>query len=338
MPLKNAGFSDEDYWKALVLYGLNQATYKIALGKTLLDLGKQGITRVSWDQLSAAFLTHYSQRLSGANPMPQQATPHRRTRMEQIVASMQFGMSYEAAVTEVGQTAFGDVIPRFHNLGKFDDLQGQFYRVEFGKHLDLTDGLLRLAESDRGDLMAELDARWSLLEGAFAIGAENFELANEVRTIYLQGATSRTDLTDTVPFLQGYQGNRCFYCCEPIHPNNIHVDHALPRQVVLHDEIWNLVLAHDSCNLSKSDYLLGEHFLLKLIVRNENIMGSNHPWKKKISQALGDTRAKRASALRTHYNNVQTVLGPRYWGGTNGYNPATDPFYRRLVTVLNNSN
>jgi len=31
----NDAFSTEDYWKALILYGLNQATYKIALGKTL---------------------------------------------------------------------------------------------------------------------------------------------------------------------------------------------------------------------------------------------------------------------------------------------------------------
>lgn len=35
-------FTGKDYWKALVLYGLNQATYKIALGKTLLDLCAEG--------------------------------------------------------------------------------------------------------------------------------------------------------------------------------------------------------------------------------------------------------------------------------------------------------
>ena len=30
-------FSSSDRWKALVLYGLNTATYKIALAKTLLE-------------------------------------------------------------------------------------------------------------------------------------------------------------------------------------------------------------------------------------------------------------------------------------------------------------
>lgn len=28
-------FEEVDYWKAIVLYGLNQATYKIALGKEI---------------------------------------------------------------------------------------------------------------------------------------------------------------------------------------------------------------------------------------------------------------------------------------------------------------
>lgn len=338
MPIDSplSGFDDEDYWKALVLYGLNQATYKIALGKTLLELSARGFTKVPWDELSAEFLRQYLLRLNIDSPLPQQATPSRRTRMEQIVSSVKAGLSTDAAVDEVGQTAFGDVIHRFHNLGKHSGLEGLFYRSEFGKHLDLTDSIHRIVESKRHELDVELDARWSLLEGAFSIGAENFQLENEIRMIYLNNSQRRTNLTDTIPFLQGYQGNRCFYCCESIHPNNIHVDHVLPRQVVRHDEIWNLVLAHDTCNLSKSDNLIGEHFLLKLMARNENIMGSNHPWKKKIGLSLGDTAVKRASKLRYHHDNVKTVLRDKYWGGNASYNPASDPFYRRLVTALNN--
>jgi len=37
MSLDVAVFSPQDRWKALVLYGLNTATYKIAFGKTLLN-------------------------------------------------------------------------------------------------------------------------------------------------------------------------------------------------------------------------------------------------------------------------------------------------------------
>ncbi|AEP29717.1 hypothetical protein [Brumicola nitratireducens] len=42
-------------------------------------------------------------------------------------------------------------------------------------------------------------------------------------------------------------------------------------------------------------------------------------------------------SLQTHYDNVKTVLGTYYWGGAESYNPASDPFYRRLITVLNNN-
>jgi hypothetical protein len=49
-------FETKDYWKALILYGLNQATYKIALGKTLLNLCDQGYTDVPWDVFSKEFL------------------------------------------------------------------------------------------------------------------------------------------------------------------------------------------------------------------------------------------------------------------------------------------
>ena len=95
--------------------------------------------------------------------------------------------------------------------------------------------------------------------------------------------------------LQLPRGSRC---------GPIHVDHVLPRSVMNHDQIWNLVLTHSYCNMSKSDKLVGKHFMEKLIFRNENIMGSNHPWKNKISLELGSNKNLRKSNLLKHYENV----------------------------------
>ena len=36
-------FNDDDYWRSIILYGLNQATYKIALGKTLVSLSEKNL-------------------------------------------------------------------------------------------------------------------------------------------------------------------------------------------------------------------------------------------------------------------------------------------------------
>ena len=102
--------------------------------------------------------------------------------------------------------------------------------------------------------------------------------------------------------------------------NDIHVDHVLPRQVVNHDEVWNLVLAHGDCNMMKSDKLLGPHFIDKLIARNENIMGSNHPWKSKIQRMLGKTPAKRKASLKEEYEKVKIARGHAYWGENKSFN------------------
>src|SRR5512135_1499036 len=137
-------FTTEDYWKALILYGLNQATYKIALGKTLLTLCNGGYTKVPWEVLSKEFLEQYKNRLSVIDPMPQQANPARQTRMEQIIRANQAGrLSIEDAISEVGTTAFGDVIYRFHNLGKDESFQGMFYQFTFGVEIMLTEKMHR---------------------------------------------------------------------------------------------------------------------------------------------------------------------------------------------------
>lgn len=330
-------FSTKDYWKALILYGLNQATYKIALGKTLLSLANSGQTTVAWESLSREFLVQYQKRLSKESPMPQQAIPSRQTVMERIVARLRSGrLSLEEAIQEVGDKAFGDVINRFDNLGSDESFKGKFYQVDFGKKLILTDELHEIAVSDLVELEEELEARWSLLEGAFSIQQGNYILSNDLRLTYLVNGYARRDITNNIPFLQGYQGNICFYCCEPVQAGDIHVDHVLPRQVLQHDEIWNLVLSHSFCNEHKSDKLVGDHYMRKLIARNENIVGSNHPWKKKIMETLGRTPDARRSTLQKHYDNVRCILGPHYWGGLPSYNPASDPFYKKMITVLNN--
>lgn len=330
-------FSPADRWKALVLYGLNTATYKIALAKSLLSFCDRGLTVVPWDVLSKEFFDQYLKRLDIESPLPQAGLPGRLTTMERIIQAVKAGaIDRGEAIGRVGDDAFGDVIRRFHNLGRRSDFAGMFYEYDFGKQLVLTDAVHSLREAPTDELEDELDSRWSLLEGAFAIANKDYQLANDLRLIYIASGYERRDLTGNVPFLQGYQGNACFYCGEPMLDGDVHVDHVLPRQVVLHDEIWNLVLAHGFCNEQKTDRLVGEHFIEKLIKRNENIMGSNHPWKKKVEQAIGCTPAQRRRAVTEHYRNVSQILGWNYWQGSPTYSPETDPFYKSLITMLNN--
>ena len=330
-------FNDEDYWRSIILYGLNQATYKIALGKTLVSLSEKNLNHVPWDMLSLEFLEQYQKRLNVEEPMPQQANPSRRTFMERAVRKLDLGSTdIDETIFNVGKEGFNDVIRRFHNIAKFTDFQGKFYSYDFGKSITLTDNLHNVVDQHNKDILVELDSRWALLEGAFTIKADNYELANEILDTYLLKGEERKNLTNNIPFLQGYQGNICFYCAEPVLGVK-HVDHVLPRQILQHDEIWNLIVAHADCNLMKTDRLVGEHYINKLIARNETIMGSTHPWREEIKKQLGSTRLKRASQLRYHYNNVKVVLGTNaYFGGRENFRPDLDPFFKRLITQLNN--
>jgi hypothetical protein len=330
-------FDDLDYWKGIVLYGLNQATYKIALGKTLIELTSLGKESIEWNELSKTYLDNYIARLK-ENPFPQQNNPARKTKMERIIDSLELGsIDYSTAISQVEIEAFNDVIPRFQTIGFDKKIIGErFYHFDFGKKLYLHDSTFKIVEDSRTELIEELDARWSLLEGAFSMVHGDWKLSNSVREIYLENGYSRTNITGNIPFLQGYQGNICFYCGEPIKNNDIHVDHLLPRQFIQHDEIWNLVLSHSICNGNKNDSLVGKHYFEKLIARNENIMGSNHPWKKKISDALGSSNTKRAGIMWKHYENAKVVLKNNYWENSPHYNRETDPFFKKLITMLNN--
>lgn len=329
-------FDSEDFFKGIILFGLNAATYKMGLAQTLLYASRNQQTEIRWGDLAESYFNAYHVRLE-LNPMPQQGNPNRLTKMERIVKEHQLNViSKQEALQKVADTAFEDVVPRFQTIGTDKTIVSDyFYEIEKGKRLVLKDTLLDFNTAQLDTLDSEVEARWGLLEGAFSINQTDFQLANDIREIYLKNGYSRKAITNNIPFLSGYQGNTCFYCGEHL-GNDVHVDHVLPRQVVNHDEIWNLVLVHGDCNLLKSDKLVGMHFIEKLIKRNENIMGSNHPWKAQIANSIGTTPRRRASSLQKHYDNVKAVLGNYFWGGAESYNPASDPFYRRLITVLNN--
>jgi hypothetical protein len=324
-------FSAEDYWRAIVLFGLNTATYKIALGKCLITFAKQAKTSVSTPELSEAFFDLYSRRL--VTNKPQLSHPGRLTVMERIVALHNAGqLNRNTAIERVEQDAFKDVLPRFHTLG---DIHLPFKFYEHGhKGLVLTDNCVQLFSSGDSDALGEeLGSRWDLLEAAFEMKREQFDISNDVRWLYLSRGHERTSITNTRPVLNGYQRGVCFYCGEDMGVADVHVDHVIPRQFIYNDNIWNLVLAHEFCNEQKSDALPGRQYVEKLIHRNELLIGSNHPIKNKLVGQLGSTSAQRQEFVHGVYDDARLVIR-RTWQGIRGYDPATDPFYKSFIRRL----
>lgn len=326
-----SGFSVSDLWRAIVLYGLNTATYKMALGKCLADLVREGRSQIAIDDLADRFFRLYTERLE--NGKPQLVTPGRQSVMEQVVELDNLGqISKDEVIRRVKTQPFSEVIPRFHTVYR-EVVPVKFYEVEHDQ-LTITDEAFVLFSDNAGqDLIDELSSRWSLLEAAFEMRRDDSVLGNDIRRFYLERGYKRSNIANLAPVLNGYQNGICFYCGEVMRDSDIHVDHVIPRQLIMHDEVWNLVLAHGFCNEQKSDALPSLYYVEKLIQRNESLIMSNHPLKKQLIATLGKGPSVRKQYVLRVYEDARTVL--RYtWEGIRGYNPATDPFYKSFVRSI----
>ncbi len=328
--MQSAEIEDVGAWRAIVLFGRNTATYKIALAHCLARFVEAGATDVSMPELAEVFFDLYAERLTAGRP--QLAHAGRLTVMERVVALYRLGrLDRDAAIERVAAEAFDDVLPRFHTL--YRGTSGAPFYEATPAGLTLTDRAFTvLGGPERSALLDELGARWDLLEGAFALMREPGELANDVRSLYLARGYERTPLTGLRPALHGYQHGLCFYCGEQL-GDDVHVDHVIPRQFVAHDQPWNLVLAHGFCNEQKSDALPGREFAEKLVARNERLVASNHPIRERVIADLGTTPEQRRRAIGRVYADAELAI-PYTWDGVRGYHPATDPFYKAFVRGL----
>ena len=70
--------------------------------------------------------------------------------------------------------------------------------------------------------------------------------------------------------------SRCFYCEKPIAAAATHVDHFVPWAKYPVDLGHNFVLAHGTCNASKSDHIASVEYLEKWVERNLSLNGLMH--------------------------------------------------------------
>jgi hypothetical protein len=61
----------ENYWRAVILFGQNVASYKFALAKALIELSEHGNETIKLEQLAEPFSRHIIEHLAVA---PKQAT------------------------------------------------------------------------------------------------------------------------------------------------------------------------------------------------------------------------------------------------------------------------
>lgn len=316
----------DNYWRAIILFGRNSASYKFALAKSLYDIHSTGKTVIPLDELAEPYASHLCSRLK---KHPKQITRNQSTFLENLRSFNDGIISHDEMIRQTVRNGFNNVIDAFHNVHG-QEVGARFFTDErkFSGGIQLTDEFYQLGEQFQfGNLQDETEARWRLVETAWEnnISSNLMLIEYEARSQDLIGVTNtrRNSVTSARPALNGYQKGRCFYCFRDISvergsDNLADVDHFFPHILKRCDPnkpidgVANLVLACQDCNRGESgkfDRLPSLELLERLYCRNEYLITSHHPLRETLISQTGNSSVKRQDYLQTAYNCSSLYVG-----------------------------
>ena len=315
----------ENYWRAIILFGRNVASYKFALAKALLETGKTAGEVVTLDELAGPFSRNICDHLKLTD---KQATSQSSRFLDACRGYNAGEISRDGLVEKTVRLGFQNVIDAFHVVNQ-QEIPVRFFMDDRKLHggIRLTDNLFSLFESvSREDLPLEVEARWRLVETAWDLNISRnlvtVDYDDETGLLFAGKLNRRTDITSSRDALNGYQKGKCFYCSGDINiaPSDggvADVDHFFPhvlkgtgiaRPV---DGVWNLVLACRECNRGekgKFARLPTIDLLERLEQRNNYLISSHHPLRETLINQTGTNDAVRHGFLQTNYTNAKDYL------------------------------
>ena len=330
--------TDEDYWHFLISFGRNAATYKPAWGKVLADFGRTNSDKkVRLSELTEKLFDNYDQRTL-ANPMPQMGQIGKKTVMEHKLEEFRLGrINKERALKEVTENVKGMVAQKFHTLNGLP-IPRPFYTLsDDGTSVQFHDSLFKVfADNQNEHLHHDMDSRWDALEIGYSQIQKSFSLDINLEKEgqeYILNKEERKNLTPVRPVLNQYQKNTCFYCGLELR-GKIHVDHVIPYQAILHNQIWNLVLSHAECNEDKLDAIPSEKFIDKLKQRNELMLESDRFLKQLLEKQIGKSIVERMKSVDKQYSYAKRKI-IRMWRRRETYDPSEDENWKKYVRATN---
>lgn len=305
----------ESYWRSIILFGSNVASYKFALGKSLLELSEQGKTHVTLDELAVPFSKHICEHLKTS---PKQATSQSSRFLNACKDFNEGKISYDKLISTTVSLGFNNVIDAFHVVNR-ENIPIQFYVKDYSgpsRQIILTDEIYKLKENPFSDNLAvETESRWNLVETAWELGINrnllNVRYDDKSQLLFVDEDYHRKDVTSVRGALNGYQKGKCFYCYDDIvvtddETNTCDVDHFFPHMLqqfmpdVNLDGVWNLVLTCRDCNRGakgKFAQVPAIKYLERLYKRNEFLISSHHPLRETIIRQTGSTPQARHDFL-----------------------------------------
>ena len=314
----------EDYWRGIILFGRNSASYKFALAKSLLELNPQAGQLIKLSDLAPTFAKHIVTHLKLA---PKQAVSASSQFLE---ACRRYGVedpNQTKLVEETVRRGFVNVIDAFHVVGA-GDIQKRFFIDERASNngIRVTDEFSALMEGTHTqNLGVEVESRWNLVETAWCMGVAphllDIKHDTEQSMLFTFDRTNRRKtVTSARGALNGYQKGKCFYCRREIDittGRETEVDHFFPhvlsreKSFELIDGVWNLVLACADCNAGvggKFARIPTIALLERLETRNNFLIASHHPLRETLINQTGTTESARRRFLSDFHNRALARL------------------------------
>lgn len=323
--------SAESYWRSIILFGKNIASYKFALAKSILEIVSDDKTEVNVKELAIPFSRHLCEHLKHS---PKQCTSPKNTFFEACAKHNDGLISDDVLIDITVKHGFKYVLDAFHIVND-EQLPVNFFVKDFDKRskkIIMTDEIFKLKESSQfKNFMCEAESRWNLVEASWGMG-----LSRNLLTVQYDDKSNllfvdedkqrRKDVTSSKHALNGYQKGKCFYCFDDISvdskdDNSCEVDHFYPHvlqaaipQVNLNG-VWNLVLSCNKCNRGangKFAKVPDGKYIERLYKRNEFLISSHHPLRETLIRQTGATERERINFLREIDNLAINLLIHRW--------------------------
>ena len=158
----------ENYWRSIILFGRNVASYKFALAKALYDLKDSGDSVISLEQLAVPFSKHIAEHLVVCDKQITSASSKFLDGCRDFNAKQ---IDQDALIDLTVQLGFNNVLDAFHNVHNAE-VPTRFFMDERKTKggITLTDNFYLLGEQYQYDnLAAETESRRRLVETAWEL-------------------------------------------------------------------------------------------------------------------------------------------------------------------------
>ena len=318
----------DSYWRAVILFGKNVASYKFALAKSLLEIAEDNKSFISLEELAVYYSEHILNHLKIA---PKQTTSQSSEFLEICKKYNEGKVSRDELISITTKKGFNYVLNAFHIVNR-ESIPIKFFDVSqkgSDRGLVLTDEIFKLQDiSFSSNLPFEVESRWNLIEKSWELNISrnllDVRYDENTKLFFVQkNYFERVDVTSSRNALNGYQKGKCFYCFDDISiktndQNFAEIDHLFPfvlettlkTDLNIHG-VWNLVLACPSCNRGidgKFSRVPSLKYLNRLHRRNEFLIESHHPLRETLMRQTGEDEISRRRFLQNMYNLAKQYL------------------------------